>query len=233
MKKITVLHGQLHKGSTYNITKLFLNKLTNEDTEITEFFMPKDTPPSCIGCYNCFIKDESQCPHADIAQPIVRAIEEADIVVLDSPCYVLGMTGQLKTFLDHMGYCWMSHRPHPKMFSKVGLAISTAAGAGAKKVTKDLRRHLFYWGVPQSYGYGKNIRALNWESIPTKRKARIEREVTRLATKILKRQGKVKPGIKTKMIFKLMGLMQKASGWNPADKEYWVKNGWLAGKNPW
>ncbi|HEY8391580.1 MAG TPA: NAD(P)H-dependent oxidoreductase, partial [Capillibacterium sp.] len=47
---------------------------------------------------------------------------------------VLGMTGQLKTFLDHMGYRWLPHRPHPQMFRKIGLAVSTAAGAGAKKV---------------------------------------------------------------------------------------------------
>ena len=57
--KITVLHGQHHKGSTYNITRLFLNKLAGENTEIVEFFMPGDTPPSCVGCCNCFIKGET------------------------------------------------------------------------------------------------------------------------------------------------------------------------------
>lgn len=36
----------------------------------------------------------------------------------------------------------MPHRPHPKMFSKVGLVISTASGAGAKKVTKAFS-HMF------------------------------------------------------------------------------------------
>ena len=60
----------------------------------------------------------------------------------------MGMTGQLKTFLDHMGYRWLSHRPHPQMFRKIGLAVSTAAGAGAKRVTKDLRRRYFFWGTP-------------------------------------------------------------------------------------
>jgi multimeric flavodoxin WrbA len=231
--KIAVIHGQQHKGSTYNITKLFLNKLAGENREIVEFFMPRDTPPSCVGCCNCFMKGELKCPHAEIVQPVVRAIEEADLVILDSPCYVLGMTGQLKTFLDHMGYRWMPHRPHPQMFRKIGLAVSTAAGAGAKKVTKELRRHFFYWGIPKSFSYAKNIRATNWEMVPAKKKARIEKEVTRLAAKILKRQGKVKPGMKTKAIFKLMGLMQKSNDWNPADREHWVKNGWLSGKNPW
>jgi multimeric flavodoxin WrbA len=231
--KITVLHGQHHKGSTYNITRLFLNKLAGEDRDIVEFFMPQDTPPSCVGCCNCFIKGEFQCPHAEKVQPVVRAIEEADLVVLESPCYVMGMTGQLKTFLDHMGYRWLPHRPHSQMFSKIGLAVSTAAGAGAKKVTKDLRQHFFYWGIPRSYGYAKNIWATNWEAVPAKRKARIEKEVTRLVAKILKRQGKAKPGLKTKVIFSAMRLLQKSSDWNPADREHWEKNAWLNGKNPW
>ncbi len=121
--RITVLHGQMHRGSTYNITRLFLDKLSDENTEITEFFMPKDAPAFCIGCFSCFTKGGSHCPHADTILPIVKAIEDADLLILESPCYVLGMTGQLKTFLDHMGYRWMSHRPHPKMFSKVGLVI--------------------------------------------------------------------------------------------------------------
>lgn len=231
--KITVLHGQNHQGSTYNITKLFLNKLADENTEIIEFFMPRDTPPSCIGCCNCFTKGELQCPHAEKVQPVVRAIEEADLVVLDSPCYVLGMTGQLKTFLDHMGYRWLAHRPHPQMFGKIGLAVSTAAGAGARKVTKDLQRHFFYWGIPQSFAYAKNIRATNWEAVPAKRKAQIEKEVTRLAARIRRRLGDVKPGIKTKFIFKMMVLMQKSNDWNPTDREHWANNGWLSGKKPW
>lgn len=41
--KITAIHGQLHQGSTYNITRLFLKKLGGENAEITEFFMP-ETP---------------------------------------------------------------------------------------------------------------------------------------------------------------------------------------------
>ncbi len=230
--KITVIHGQEHHGSTYNITRLFLDKLAGEKTEIVEFFMPHDTPPFCVGCFNCFVKGELFCPHAEIVQPVVRAIEEADLVVLDSPCYVFGITGQLKTFLDHMGYRWMGHRPHPHMFRKIGLAVSTAAGAGAKKVTEDLRRQFFFWGIPRSYGYAKNIRAINWEGVPAKKKARIEKEVTRLAKKIVNSLGKVKPGIKTKAVFKAMGMMQKTD-LNPTDREHWAKYGWLSGKTPW
>ncbi|MDP4092972.1 MAG: NAD(P)H-dependent oxidoreductase [Bacillota bacterium] len=231
--KITVLHGQMHKGSTWNITQLFLEKLSDKNTEINEFFMPKHTPSFCIGCFNCFTKGEDKCPHADIVQPVVNAIEEADLVILESPCYVLGMSGQLKTFLDHMGYRWIPHRPHPKMFSKVGLVISTAAGAGAGKVTKALKDNLFYWGVGKVYRFGKNVGASSWETVKSEKKSHIENDVTQMAAKILNKIGNVKPGIKTKAMFKLMQMSQKSNNWNPTDKEHWVRNGWLNRNKPW
>lgn len=231
--KIVALHGQMHKGSTYNITRLFLDNLSDESTEIIEFFMPKDTPSFCIGCFNCFTKGEENCPHSGIVQPIANAIEEADLIILESPCYVFGMTGQLKTFLDHLGYRWMAHRPHPKMFSKVGLVISTAAGAGTKRVTKDLKDNLFYWGVPKIYSYGKNVAAASWETVNPEKRLKIEKEVIQIAIQISKRIGKTKPGMKTKVMFQIMRMNQKGNNWNFTDKEYWLKNGWLDTGKPW
>lgn len=231
--KIAVLHGQMHKGSTYNITKLFMDKLSNDSTEISEFFMPKDSPSFCVGCYNCFENGEDKCPHAKTVQPIVRAIEEADLIIMDSPCYVMSMSGQLKTFLDHMAYRWMSHRPHVSMFSKVGLVISTAAGAGTKKVVKPIKENLFFWGVPKIHCYGKNVAAMNWDSVKPERKLKIEKEVDQLANRITKQIGNIKPGFKTKFMFKIMSLNQKSNEWNPRDREHWVEKGWLNGKKPW
>lgn len=39
--KIVVLHGQSHKGSTYNITKLFIENISDDDTELVEFLCPR------------------------------------------------------------------------------------------------------------------------------------------------------------------------------------------------
>ena len=231
--RIVVLHGQMHKGSTYNITKLFLENLSDENTEITEFFMPEDTPSFCIGCFNCFMKGEEECPHADKVQAIVKAMDEADLIILESPCYAFGMSGQLKTLLDHLAYRWMVHRPHPKMFSKVGLVISTAAGAGTKKVTKSLKDNLFHWGVAKIYRYGKNVAASSWESVKTEKKLKIEKDVKELSGKISKEIGNVKPGLKTKLMFHIMRMGQKANDWNPTDREYWLNNGWLGASRPW
>ncbi|WP_010243966.1 NADPH-dependent FMN reductase family protein [Acetivibrio cellulolyticus] len=45
--KITMIHGQNHKGSTYHIGRLLAGKLAKE-YEITEFFLPRDLNHFCL-----------------------------------------------------------------------------------------------------------------------------------------------------------------------------------------
>ena len=37
MMKITVIHGQSHKGSTYNITQQIIDKISSENKQIDEY----------------------------------------------------------------------------------------------------------------------------------------------------------------------------------------------------
>lgn len=45
--KTVIIHGQNHKGSSYNIGRALANKVETED-EITEFFLPKDLNHFCL-----------------------------------------------------------------------------------------------------------------------------------------------------------------------------------------
>ncbi|MBR1816544.1 MAG: hypothetical protein IJ763_07570 [Lachnospiraceae bacterium] len=60
----------------------------------------------------------------------------------------------------------------------------------------------------------------------------IDKSTTAIASKIIRRNGKVKLGIKTKAMFSMMRLMQK-NGWNERDVNYWKEKGWADGKKPW
>ncbi|MSU01218.1 NAD(P)H-dependent oxidoreductase [Tissierella sp. DSM 105185] len=231
--KITVIHGQSHKGSTYNITKQIIDKILDTNKEIYEYFMPRDTPNYCIGCYNCFNESENSCPQAEKVQKIVKSMEISDIIVIDSPTYCFEMTGQLKTLFDHFGYMWLSHRPKQVMFNKVGIVISTAAGAGARKVTKALAQQMFWLGIPKVFQYSKNVSASNWEMVPNKVKKSIEHDISKLSTKVQSKVGKVSPNFRLKFIFTIMGMMQKSNNWNKVDQNYWKENGWLDKKTPW
>ena len=227
--KITIIHGQSHKGSTFHIAHLLAEKL---DGELTEIFLPKDFDEFCCGCTNCFINGEDKCPHFKKLSPITETIDNADVIILASPVYVFHTTGAMKSFLDHYGYRWMSHRPKDSMFRKQGVCISTAAGAGVKSANKDMADSLLFWGVGKIYRFGTGVAATSWERVSDKKRRHIEKKVSSIAKKILSRRNKVRPGIKVRVLFSVMRLFQK-KGLNPIDTKYWKEQGWLDGKKPW
>ena len=227
--KITIIHGQSHRGSTYHIAKMLAEKLKGE---IAEFFLPREFSSLCIGCTNCFAKSETLYPHYEKLKPITEAIDNADVIILASPVYVYHVTGAMKVFLDHYGYRWLVHRPEESMFSKQAVCISTAAGGGMKSTNKDMADSTFYWGVAKTYKYGVGVREVSWNRVNDKIKNKIEKKTTSLAKRIRKNYCSVKPSIKTKAFFSVMRLVQK-NGWNETDSNYWHEKGWTGKKRPW
>ena len=201
------------------------------ENEIREFFFPKDLDHFCAGCYQC-IEDVTACPYYDEKKIIIDAIDEADILIATTPTYCLHVSAPLKSFIDLTFDMWMSHRPIQSMFQKKAVIVSTAAGSGAKKAIKDVKDALFYMGVPKIYKYGLAVQAMNWNQVPEKKKAKIEKDTLALAKKLNDKKTPV--GIKTRFMFMMMGKMQK-KGWNssPVETAYWKENGWLDGKKPW
>lgn len=229
MMKTVIIHGQSHKGSTYHIAHGLAEKLGGE---IKEFFLPKDFNEFCVGCNRCFMEGEEKCPHHQALLPITNAMDEADVIILASPVYVYHATGAMKAFLDHYGYRWMVHSPEESMFRKQAVCISTAAGAGMKSTNKDMADSLFFWGIAQIYQYGIGIAAVDWNGVSEKKKRAIDKATTSIAKRIIKGQGNVKPGIKTKGFFFIMHIMQR-KGFNEKDAKYWKEKGWTENKCPW
>jgi len=229
--KVLLISGTNHKGSTYTIGRMLADKL-NAD-EIKEVFLPKDMPKQCRGCTRCIIEEEAKCPDYSFIKPITDSIDEADILILTSPVYVLHVTGQMKSLLDHYAYRWMVHRPSEKMFSKQAVCISTAGGAGMKSTNKDMADSLKFWGVGRIYTYGVAVAATSWESVSASKKQKIEKKINRIAQKLKKRQNNVTPSFKVKVLFYLMRIFQKRIKINPVDYDYWEAKGWLGKRRPW
>lgn len=227
--KITLIHGQSHKGSTYHLAHFLAEKIGGG---ITEIFLPRDFNEFCVGCTSCFTDSETKCPHYEKLSSVTRAIDEADVIILASPVYVYHASGAMKVLLDHYGWRWMVHRPEEKMFSKQAVCISTAAGAGMKSTNRDMTDSVFWWGVGKIYKYGVAVNETSWERVKDKKKKAVDKRLSALAEKIKARQGRVKPGLKTKAFFSVMRIMQK-HGWNEADVKYWKEKGWTGKKRPW
>lgn len=230
---ITIIHGQGHKGSTYHITSMIQELLADGDTKVHEYFMPQDTPAFCAGCFQCIQNGEEYCSQADRVQKIVESMLRSDVIAIDSPTYCFEMTGQLKTLFDHLGYMWLSHRPRKEMFTKIGIVISTAAGAGENRVTKSMARQMFWWGIPKIYRIHFNVNTSRWEDVPEKIKKKIGKKTEKVSRNVKSKIGSSKPGIKTVFFFNIMRKMQQSNTWNMTDRNYWQKNNWLERARPW
>ncbi len=229
--KVAIIHGQNHKGSSYNIGRMIANKISGEE-DITEIFLPRDLNHFCLGCYAC-IEDDTRCPFYEEKNRIMSAVEAADVLIFTTPTYCMRASAPMKSFIDLTFNYWMVHRPRKCMFTKKAIVVSTAAGSGTKSAIKDITNTLLYWGVPYVLSYGISVQAMNWNAVADKKKEKIDKDTTKLADKVLEKKH-VKAGIKTKALFMMMRMMQKM-GWGSSDaeKEYWEQKGWLDKGRPW
>ena len=231
MMKIVLIHGQNHKGSTWNVADILVQNM-NGEKDVKEFFLPRDLNHFCAGCYSC-LEGRDNCPFWEDKKPIDGAIKEADLLIFTTPNYCMMPSAPMKAFLDLFFVNWLTHKPYEEMFKKRAVVISTAAGAGAGNATKLVADNLFHWGIPKINRYGLSVNAMNWDMVPDKKKDKIRKDMKRLASKLSK-EASVKVGIKTRILFWFYGGMQKADwGASPSEKAYWESKGWLNGVKPW
>ena len=125
-----------------------------------------------------------------------------------------------------MAYRWLIHRPHPSMKNKIAVAISTTAGAGASKVTKDIKRQMFWLCVGKTYRLDFRVLATNWDEVKPDLKEKINKSVTKTSKKIINSYNSVHPSILSKIMFQVMRSIQK-NPWLDVDGEYWINNNWV------
>lgn len=231
--KVALIHGQGHRGTSYHAGRALANKLGGAD-EIIEFFLPRDMPHFCIGCYRCMDEGEEYCPHYEAMRPITTALDEADVLVFTTPVYCMRTTGGMKALLDHLFVQWISHRPKAEMYGKQAVVMAVGAGAGMRKAALDIKTSLAYWGITNIYTYGLRSMASSWEGTAPKTKAKIEHDVAGLVAKVEVNRGNKRVGVQRKFMFMVMRAMQKKGlGASPKDKAYWEEQGWLLKKRPW
>lgn len=218
---IVVFYGQSHHGNTYRLTQRLLRALG--PAQVTAFTMA-DIPP-CVGCAQCIMATETACPHHSRIAPLLSALDGADVLIMASPTSCMGMTGQLKSFCDHLGYRWMVHRP-ADLRGAVGVAVSTAAGSGAGQTTRQMAEQMTWWSVGRVYRLPFVLRAANLDAVPARRQAGLERQIRRLAARIRRAAARRTPSARVRLLFAFMRLSHR-KGWNAVETAYWQAQGWI------
>jgi len=200
---------------------------------VTEFFLPRDMPHFCVGCFTCFESGEDACPHADDMRPIRDALLAADLVIFTTPIYALRCSGQMKALLDHFAYQFMIHRPPVQYFSKTALLLATTAGAGLRGALGDIKVSLRFWGTGRIFTYGIAVASGSWDGVSEKKKAKIAKKTAQLSNKIEKSVRRRKTGLMPRLLFMGHRMAHRKFVLAERDHAHWQDQGWLEKERPW
>lgn len=102
-RKICILNGSPRSnGNTKGLIESFMKGAEAAGNEVTCFDLQKMNIHGCLGCCSGGKDAASPCVQKDDMEKIYPVYKEADIVVLASPMYYWGISGQLKCTFDRL-----------------------------------------------------------------------------------------------------------------------------------
>lgn len=128
---IGILGSPRRHGNTEILLDSFLKGASEAGGSVEKVILSKLTYSSCRGCNACHKKGE--CILDDDIHSVFNRMLTADCIVVSSPIYTMGITAELKSFIDRAHYLWVRHLklatdplpPDKKRFHR-GYFLSTA-----------------------------------------------------------------------------------------------------------
>jgi multimeric flavodoxin WrbA len=126
--QIIGLNGSPRRGGN---TEIILNEALSaaaaEGAEVAFISLSDYQLSPCTACGTCF--ETKNCTIQDDAEKLYQQILNADGLILGSPSYFQGITAQMKTFIDRIGYLHIA-RGRKDFEGKMGAAIAVARRTG-------------------------------------------------------------------------------------------------------
>ena len=101
-KKVLLLDSS--PRGTKGYTKLYCDSiegfLLEKDVEVNHILLSKYKINPCLGCLQCWIKNDGECIIQDDVKELYKLYEEADLIIFAFPLYAYGVPGILKNFMD-------------------------------------------------------------------------------------------------------------------------------------
>ncbi len=133
LMKVMAFNGSpREEGNTATALKLVMEVLEKEGIE-TEFIQLGGSGiQPCKSCFYCFEKGEGFCSQKDVLNPWLEKIYQTQGILIGSPVYFGGVSGETKAFIDRVGLCSMGGGY--KLRRKVGAGVIAVKRHGAVEV---------------------------------------------------------------------------------------------------
>lgn len=141
MKVLLVNGSPNREGCTHTALSEVAATLQKNGIETELLYLGKKPLAGCIACGNCL--KTGHCFRDDVVQEIQARLEEFDGLVVGSPVYYSGPTGQLVSFLNRLFYA-----TEGRMAGKVGAAVVSCRRGGASATFEQLNQYFTICNMP-------------------------------------------------------------------------------------
>ena len=122
--KILVLNGSPRpRGNTKQMTEAFRTGALSADHQVEVVDVCRLHINGCVACEYCHTKGKGACIQKDDMSQVYDLLKEAEMLVIASPIYYHGLSGQLKCVIDRFYSAAYPIKP-PKL-KKVAMILSS------------------------------------------------------------------------------------------------------------
>ncbi len=120
---IVILNGSPRAGgNTAAMVSAYREGAESAGHNVTVFDVCRMRIAGCLACEHCHAREPRICVQKDDMQQVYSALDEADMLVLASPVYYHGLSGQLKCAIDRI------YAPgYPRRLRKAALLLSSGS----------------------------------------------------------------------------------------------------------
>lgn len=140
--KVLMINGSPNEfGCTYTALSEIDSVLKKRGIETELLYIGRRPIAGCIACMKCF--DTGTCFRRDIISEIQNRLDEFDGIIVGSPVYYSGPSGQLVSFLNRLFFA-----TEAKMEGKLAAAVVSCRRGGASATFEQLNQYFALANMP-------------------------------------------------------------------------------------
>ena len=140
--KVLLINGSPNQfGCTYTALHEVENTLHGHDIETEILYLGKQPVAGCIACMKC--AETGYCFREDQVREVQTRLDEFDAIVVGSPVYYSGVSGQLVSFLNRLFFASGN-----RMAGKLGAAVVSCRRGGASATFEQLNQYFTISNMP-------------------------------------------------------------------------------------
>ena len=133
MRTLILFGSPRKRGNTITLLRPFIDELEKNGSDVELLDVYESDIAGCKACFGCQKdKDRVYCIINDDMQPVLKAMEEADLIVVAAPIHSFGLPGPVKTAFDRSIYPFLKYYGDdpfgPSHFEGKTLAVITTCG---------------------------------------------------------------------------------------------------------